>query len=94
MTSTETWRLDEALYLQVRGRWIKKARPDRQTIRRVDDWVLDLILDPLHHGEPDPNVPDLYFGRPGMGIGVIYGLNMAQLLIAILEIGAAPGPSR
>jgi hypothetical protein len=89
VTPSDVWRLDEALFLASRARWIERDHPTQAQIAALHDWVLDCMLDPSKAGRPDPSVEGIWIGWPERGTIVLYGLNTKERLVAVFEIGSS-----
>jgi len=54
----------------------------------LNEWLMDLALDPLHRSQPDPNIEGLFFARvPGTEIGVWYAVDLPDRKIYVGIIG-------
>jgi hypothetical protein len=54
--STASWTLDKARLKRALAEW-HATSPDAETRERINEWLMDLIKDPLHRGKMDPDHP-------------------------------------
>jgi hypothetical protein len=70
--SGSPWRLDRPSLSRSLERW-QATRPDATQRDLVNEWLMDLVLDPLHRGQEDPEHPGIFFGRVrGADVGVTF----------------------
>lgn len=50
MAARSGWTLDRPSVGRTLGEWKAREHPDANLIRRLWDWVLDLLNDPTHRG--------------------------------------------
>ncbi len=92
MTTGDAWTLDKKCLSEALERW-HATNPDDFTRERVNEWLMDLVLDPLNRGQPDENQPGIYYGRvAGTNVGVTYvpTLETRTVCVAII-IGVDKG---
>jgi len=84
--STVNWTLDRACLNRALAEW-RTTSPDGDTRERVNEWLMDLVKDPLHRGKEDPDHPGIWFGRiAGTNVGVTFVPNVAQRSVCVVFI--------
>jgi len=84
--STANWTLDKACLKHALADW-HATSPDVETRERVNEWLMDLVKDPLHRGKMDPDHPGIWFGRiAGTNVGVTFVPNEEQRSVCIVFI--------
>jgi hypothetical protein len=81
------WTLDRPSVDRTLGEWKAREHPDANLIRRLWDWVLDLLNDPTHRGREDPDQPGAFYGRiPETNVGVTFVLDFDERVVHVVII--------
>ena len=90
MSTDRDWTLTEERLKESLAIWHRDHEPDDATRERVNNWLLDLPLDPLGMGAEDPERRGIWHGRvPRTNVGVVYVPDPKTRKIAVALI--APG---
>lgn len=85
--STANWTLDRACLKRALADW-HVTGPGAETRERVNEWLMDLVKDPLHRGNMDPDHSGIWFGRiAGTNVGVTLVPNEKQRSVCVVSIG-------
>jgi len=61
--------------------------PDAATRNKVNEWLMDLVEDPLRRGREDPEHPGIWFGRMrGTNLGVTFVPDVDRRSICVVAI--------
>lgn len=72
MSAGRPWRLDRRSLGESLARW-EESSPDLAERHHLNEWLMDLVQDPLHRGREDPDHPGIFFGRVGStNLGVTF----------------------
>ena len=83
------WQFDQERLAESLALW-HKTNPDQSERGRVNEWLMDLLLDPLHKGHPDPDQPEIFHGRVGgTNIGVLYVVSHEKRRVYVALISEA-----
>ena len=84
--STANWTLDKSCLKRALADW-HATRSEADTRERVNEWLMDLVEDPLHRGKMDPDHPGIWFGRvAGTNVGVTFVPNEEQHSVCVVLI--------
>ena len=90
MSTDSTWTLDRGCLREALGLW-HATDPDASVRERVNEWLMDLVLDPLRRGREEDH-PGLFFGRvAGTNVGVTYVLNVDDRVVCVATISEVVG---
>ena len=86
MSSSRSGRFDRTSLRESLSRWFR-TEPDPQTHDLLNEWLMDLVLDPLGNGGEDAYHPGVFFGRvAGTNVGVTYVPDVDQLVVYVTNI--------
>ena len=84
MTADEVWRLDRARLREVLTRW-ERQLPNRTRRRAVEEFLMDLVLDPLGRGLQD-GTSGVFAGIAGSDVVVVYVPDPASRTVFVVDI--------
>ncbi len=86
MSTASAWRLDRSSLRDSLARW-HATKPDAATRDVVNEWLMDLVLNPLSRAQEDPEHPGIFFGRvAGTNVGVTFVPDVDQLVGYVTNI--------
>jgi hypothetical protein len=84
----ERWSLDRVTLDSSLSRF-HATRPDTSTLRNLNEWIMDVLAEPLAGSSEDPDHPGIFTGRvPGTNVEVTFVLDLAKRVIHITDISA------
>jgi hypothetical protein len=86
VSTVDDWILDKACLSRALADW-HATNPDQSTRDRVNEWLMDLVKNPLHRGKEEPEHPGIWFGRiAGTNVGVTFVPNVEQRSVCVVSI--------
>lgn len=86
VSTADAWTLERDCLRRALADW-HFTGPDPSTRERLNEWLMDLVKDPLHRGNEDPDHPGIWFGRvAGTNVGVTFVPNVEQHSVCVVFI--------
>lgn len=86
VTNHKGWTLDKTRLREALARF-HSTNPAPKTVKLVNEWLMDLVKDPLHRAKEDPDHPGIFFGRVvGTNVGVVFVPNPDEMKVYVSSI--------